>query len=279
MRRLLSWTIKTALAVCGILVAVFAIGVNWPQRDIRPARNAGVWAIDHVDVVDVERGQLLRDQSVVWSGGTITGMGPAKDVDVPADARRIDGSGRTLVPALWDMHTHLYAFSPLLDMPLYVAHGVTHVRDLQGCPSADDPFIACAGDKRRWSREALAGERVGPVIIESSSFMANGPGMAKRLGNVPDYFDTRTPEQARAFVRHFAGTVDTIKAYDRIPAPAWRARSSRGCKGATSTPSPCTRRRSARRASTISSRSRPWRSRWRRGTTPRAAPTAWPPPC
>nr|WP_295381959.1 amidohydrolase family protein [Pseudoxanthomonas sp.] len=223
MRRSLSWTIRAALAACGVVVAVFAIGVNWPEREIRPARNAGVWMIEHVDVVDVARGQLLRDQSIVWSAGTITDAGPASEVKAPAHARRIDGRGRTLMPALWDMHTHLYAFSPLLDMPLYVAYGVTHVRDLQGCPSADDPFIACAGDKQRWSREALAGERVGPVVIESSSFMANGPGMVKRLGDVPDFFDTGTPDQARAFVRHFAGKVDTIKVYDRIPAPAWRA--------------------------------------------------------
>lgn len=71
--------------------------------------------------------------------------------------------------------------------------------------------------------EAELGQRIGPRIFESSSFMANGPGMASRLGNVPDYFDTATPRQARAFVRHFASDADTIKVYDRIPYDAYLA--------------------------------------------------------
>lgn len=97
------------------------------------------------------------------------------------------------MPALWNMHTHIYAFAPLLDLPLYIAHGVTNVRDMQGCPAPDDPFIACHEDKQRWTREAEAGTRVAPRTLEASSFMANGPGMAARLGDVPACFDTATP--------------------------------------------------------------------------------------
>jgi imidazolonepropionase-like amidohydrolase len=53
--------------------------------------------------------------------------------------------------------------------------------------------------------------------------MANGPGIVKRLKNVPAFFDTNTPEQAREFVRHFAGTVEAIKVYDRLPRDAYLA--------------------------------------------------------
>jgi imidazolonepropionase-like amidohydrolase len=53
--------------------------------------------------------------------------------------------------------------------------------------------------------------------------MANGPGIRKRLKNVPEFFETATPEQARAFVRHFAGRVEAIKVYDRLPRDAYLA--------------------------------------------------------
>lgn len=69
------------------------------------------------------------------------------------------------------MHVHVYAFSPLLDLPLYIAYGVTNVRDMQGCPQPDDPFIACAADKRRWSRETESGERVGPRIVSGADLL------------------------------------------------------------------------------------------------------------
>ena len=128
-----------------------------------------------------------------------------------------------LLPAFWDMHTHVYAVSPLLDLPLYIAYGVTNVRDMQGCPQPNDPFIACAEEKRRWSEEAVAGTRVGPRVVHSTSFMANGPGIRKRLKNVPEFFETATPDQARAFVRHFAGRVEAIKVYDRLPREAYLA--------------------------------------------------------
>jgi imidazolonepropionase-like amidohydrolase len=59
--------------------------------------------------------------------------------------------------------------------------------------------------------------------VATTSFMANGPGMLARMPGLPDFFGTATPEQARAFVRHFAGEVDAIKVYDRIPRAAYFA--------------------------------------------------------
>lgn len=157
------------------------------------------------------------------AGGRIVTVGDEETVALPPEATIVDGRGRYLLPALWDMHTHVYAISPLLDLPLYIAYGVTNVRDMQGCPQPDDPFIACAEDKRRWTAEAVAGRRVGPRIVSTTSFMANGPGIRKRLKNVPEFFETGTPEQARAFVRHFAGSVEAIKVYDRLPRDAYLA--------------------------------------------------------
>ncbi len=203
------------------IVAGFAIGVLWPQERLLPSRTAGALAIVGVNVVDVRAGIVLPRRTVLVEHGRIRAVGP--DVALAPAVRRVDGRNRYLIPALWDMHTHVFAVSPLLDLPLYVAYGVTNVRDMQGCPTPDDPFVACAEDKRRWTAEALAGVRVGPRVVASTSWMANGPGMVQRLKNVPPYFDTATPDQARRFVRHFAGKAEAIKVYDRIPREAYFA--------------------------------------------------------
>lgn len=223
MRRRLLRGLTVVGGLAATALGLFTIGVLWPEPELTPARTTGPVAFVHVTVVDTDEGRLVPDTTVIVERGVITAVTPAADARVPAGATIVDGRGRYLMPALWDMHTHVYAFAPLLDLPLAIAYGVTNVRDMQGCPRAGDPFIACAEDKRRWTAEALAGTRVGPRIVQSASFMANGPGMRARLGDVPAFFDTATPDEARAFVRHFAGEVDAIKVYDGIPRDAWLA--------------------------------------------------------
>ncbi len=214
-----------ALATATLLLtlALFTVGVLWPTEPLEPVHTLTPVAIVAVDIVDVQANRLVPGQTVLIDADRIRAIGADGTVPLPPGVQVIDGRGRFLMPALWDMHTHVYAFAPLLDLPLHIAYGVTNVRDMQGCPLPDDPFIACAEDKRRWTREALARQRVGPRIVASTSFMANGPGMLKRLKNVPPFFGTATPAQARDFVRHFAGQVDAIKVYDRIPREAYLA--------------------------------------------------------
>ena len=114
---------------------------------------AALLAALNVTVIDVQRSRPVAGQTVLVENGRITAVGPTGELTLPATARVIDGLDRFVMPALWDMHTHVYAFSPLLDLPLYIAYGVTNVRDMQGCPMPDDPFIACPEDKRRWTRD------------------------------------------------------------------------------------------------------------------------------
>jgi hypothetical protein len=206
-----------------LLAVAFAAAVAWPTKEPMAVRQSGRLAITNVAVVDIRAGRTVPSQTVILSGNRITSVAPADLARIPTGTRMIDGTGKYLMPALWDMHAHVYAISPLLDMSLYIAYGVTNVRDMQGCPARGDPFIACYEDKNRWTREALSGQRVSPRIFESSSFMANGPGMATRLGNVPAYFDVATPQQARSFVRHFAKQADTIKVYDGVPRTSYLA--------------------------------------------------------
>lgn len=202
----------------------FALGVLWPVATVTPPHTTVPLAITNVTIVDVAADRLVPAQSVLIENGRIVAAEAASDLVIPQRANVIDGRDRFLVPALWDMHAHIYAISPLLDLPLYIRYGVTNVRDMQGCPLPGDPFIACRDDKRQWTAEALASERVGPRIVASTSFMANGPGVLERIKALPPFFGTATPEEARAFVQHFAKRgVEAIKVYDRIPREAYFA--------------------------------------------------------
>ena len=207
-----------------LAVALFFVGVLWPLASATPIVTDHPIAFVGVTVVDVEQGISIPGRTVVIDRGRIAAVVAEEDAVLPARSARIDSRGMYLMPALWDMHAHVYAISPLLDMPLYIAYGVTNVRDMQGCPKPGDPFIACAEEKRRWTVEAQGGHRVGPRILASTSFMANGPGMLDRLPGVPNFFGTSSPEEAREFVRHQkARGVQAIKVYDRLPRDAYFA--------------------------------------------------------
>jgi imidazolonepropionase-like amidohydrolase len=64
-------------------------------------------AITHVAVVDVERGLLLADRTVLVSGRRIVRVDSAPSVTTAAVSQTIDGRGRVLVPGFWDMHVHV----------------------------------------------------------------------------------------------------------------------------------------------------------------------------
>jgi imidazolonepropionase-like amidohydrolase len=123
----------------------------------RPAPLApGAVAFEHVHVLRMDRDVVLRDQTVVVRDGRIDAVGPADRVGIPADAVRIDGRGRYLMPALADMDVQLSPNSWRLrrELALYVAHGVTLVRNLDG----RSPHL-------RWRDRVRRGELLGPTIL------------------------------------------------------------------------------------------------------------------
>ena len=83
-------------------------------------------AIEHVRLFDSEQAKIREDQTVVVSGDHFAAVGPAGSVHVPADAEHIDGTGKTLLPGLFDMHAHVQP----LDGILNIASGVTGIRDM-----------------------------------------------------------------------------------------------------------------------------------------------------
>lgn len=78
-------------------------------------------------------GAKARVADVLVDGDRIAAVGD--HLDAPADAERVDGSGKTLIPGLHDLHTHVRspAYDAAEDMPKawagYLLAGVTTIND------------------------------------------------------------------------------------------------------------------------------------------------------
>lgn len=136
-----------------ILLAAFVL----LQAPIHEAPRPAAIAFVGVEVLPMTEERVLRDQTVLVEGGRIARIGSASDVQLPAGTLRIEGRGRTLIPGLIDSHVHLLDEGDLL---VYLANGITTVRNLKGLP---------------WHlelRERLArGEILGPRLLTSGPFV------------------------------------------------------------------------------------------------------------
>src|SRR5262249_46941556 len=121
-------------------------------------------AITNVTVIDGRDSTPRRNQNVIVRGATIAEVGPAPTTPVPGDARVIDGRGKFLIPGLWDMHVHTTTVAGRALLGLYVANGVTGVRDM-----ADDWATVT-----EWRREIAAAQLIGPRIVASGPYLEGG---------------------------------------------------------------------------------------------------------
>jgi imidazolonepropionase-like amidohydrolase len=121
---------RVFLAVC--LTASFHwCGLKAQERP--KSKNHAIY-ITHVTVIDTETGAELADRTVVVLGGRIEEVRASQNSTPPKDAKVVDATGRYLIPGLWDMHVHLTTVDATL--PLYIANGVTGVREMFGPPNA-----------------------------------------------------------------------------------------------------------------------------------------------
>jgi len=104
--------------------------------------NSKPFAFTNVNVVPLDKEIVIKGQTVVVRQGRIAEMGPTAKIKLDGGVSVIDGQDKYLMPGLVDMHTHITddiaEGTPLEsqngDLLLYVASGVTTVRNMKGCP-------------------------------------------------------------------------------------------------------------------------------------------------
>lgn len=170
-----------------------------------PAAKALVFS--HVTVIDATGAPPQPDQTVVIAGDRIVRIGPAKNVATPSNAQVVDARGLYLIPGLWDMHVHIWDAD--LAFPLFLANGVTGVRNMGGHPA----------ELKRWLQELTEGKRVGPRLVPGGPVVDGPPPIH------PDHsVVVESAAQARSAVDELKSQGwDFIKIHDNVPRDSYFA--------------------------------------------------------
>src|SRR5262249_45507966 len=164
---------------------ISAVGASQPQQSPRHNKDQAVAFVD-VNVVPMDREQVIADQTVVVKDGKVVEMGASDKVKAPAGALRIDGRGKYLMPGLADLHIHLSDYNERHNaamLKLYVANGVTTILNLAGTPHHLD-----------LRAKIRSGEVFGPEFYTFGPFISNAPTHTP----TPDEVEREIIEQKRA---------------------------------------------------------------------------------
>ncbi len=113
------------------------------QLNVAKARPQGVVAFTGARIVTMRGDEVIENGVIVVDGPRIVAVGSADEVDVPAAARVIDASGKTIIPGLVDVHAHMgygsLDINPAREWRYYanLAYGVTTTHD----PSASTQAV------------------------------------------------------------------------------------------------------------------------------------------
>ena len=153
----------------------------------KPKSTDDVLIFTNVNVVGVRDGEIAQGVTLVIKKGRISGLAKVGFVGPGRNIQIVNANGKYLIPGLWDMHVHSAFVSPAWDEkviePLYIANGVTGVRDMGG-----DPDVL---ESRR--RRIDSGELLGPHLLMAGPFLAAGKSDRQTIA-------VNTPEDARQAV-------------------------------------------------------------------------------
>jgi imidazolonepropionase-like amidohydrolase len=100
-----------------------------------------VFAIQNVSVITMANEEVLKNHTVIVEKGIITSIAPANKSKLKKGTTVIDGSGKFLIPGLFDMHTHFFyeqgehVNTNDIELKLMLANGITTARIMAGHPS------------------------------------------------------------------------------------------------------------------------------------------------
>ncbi len=137
----------------GVLFGVLVLLLGCATARTRPAEDAV--AITGVTIIDPSSSRPpALNQTILITNGVIRAVGSSAAMPIPTAARRIDARSKYAIPGLWDAHVH-FMNTGITALSLYVAHGVTSVREMGG-------YIDTT---RAWQARMKEGSLVGPRIL------------------------------------------------------------------------------------------------------------------
>ncbi len=186
--------------VLGVLLSIIPCSVAF-------AAEPATLAFTHVNLIDATGSPVQADMTVVVAQRRIASIQPSATAPVPAHAEIVDAHGQYLIPGLWDMHVHTVFGDWLprnekISLPLFVANGITGVRDMGGDLNALEV----------WRAAIAAGTLLGPRMVIAGPMLDGPTPRFPSSAPVADAADGR-----RVVDELHAQGVDFIKIQSLIP--------------------------------------------------------------
>ncbi|AKP52700.1 amidohydrolase family protein [Cyclobacterium amurskyense] len=209
-----------AVATLGCL-SLFFVAVLVPYQPINfPEKNYSRLILENINIVDLKNDTILENQYLLVEGNQIKRIDSEPFKSAQGDCKIIDGTDKYLIPALWDMHTHLNKQSPNSAYAQFVINGIMHIREMRGAYNNRDHFASTPERIKKWNKKVANNDLLGPYIHNIPSIAIDGP--SSMFNNSPEYFNCSNSEQARMLVKHFQSQgITTIKPYNNISKEAF----------------------------------------------------------
>lgn len=192
------------------LVAMSLLGIGLTASSVHASEPVDVLVRD-VTIIDVVDGRHLAHRDIAVRDGRIVSIDRHRRSRHPHAVEIVEGRGKFAIPGLWDMHVHFGGGEVLIEenhnlLPLYVAHGITAVRDAAGDLS---PSVFL------WRDAVASGGEPGPRIFTS------GPKI-EGIGSIwpGDMEVADEPQLDAAFDQLQEWKVDFVKLTDDKLSPA-----------------------------------------------------------
>jgi len=158
--------------------------------------------IKNVSIVDTLHDGLIPNQDVLIYGKKIASILPhTSDNKYPKNTLIINGKSRYLMPSLWDMHVHLSQQTFVDRAALFIANGVTAVRDLNSDCTACRPNQLSINKMKKVNQLINNNKLVGPKILAYSSLI-NGFGLTQNEQTIKRYVQ-QVKEKGIPFIKTY----------------------------------------------------------------------------
>ena len=143
---------------------------------------SSVIAFANARIITMNGNEVINNGTIIIEGNKIKAVGRTGEVAVPAGAKTIDATGKTILPGFIDAHAHAGHFrtgiTPQKHWPYYaaLAYGVTAIHD----PSANSEFVFAN------SELVKAGAIVGPRVFSTGTILYGADGDFKAVINSLD---------------------------------------------------------------------------------------------
>jgi len=174
------------------------------------------YCIENINLIDAKIG-LKENMTIVISNNEIIKVEKTSDLKLSKKNKIYDGTGKFIIPGLWDSHVH-FAFEEELASSmfnLFMAYGITSVRDTGG----EINFLKDWKNKSKSNPDIYPRVKIAGPLIDGEYNVYNGnsvyfPPLSVRTASVEE-----TEAQVKELIKN---GVDFLKAYEMLTPDQFR---------------------------------------------------------